>query len=116
MARRFCRSRCKVKVSEVSLRDSRKFHNGMYTNLQELVVGDRGGLEEVRGGVGLAGLGGHVPHGRRVRRLQPAAALRGRGRVAVVESRRRRSRTPAAVVLNSKMGNDRQFPINGDTG
>ena len=92
MARRFCRSRCKVKVSEVSLRDSRKFHNGMYTNLQELVVGDRGGLEEVCGGVGLAGLGGHVPHGRRVRRLQPAAAaVRGRsGRVAVVESRRRR--------------------------
>ena len=104
MARRFCRSRCKVKVSEVSLRDSRKFHNGMYTNLQKLVVGDRGGLEEVRGGVGLAGLGGHVPHGRRVRRLQPAAAVRGR--VAVVESGRRRRRAPAAVVLNSKMGND----------
>ena len=74
-------------------------------NLQKLVVGDRGCLEEVRGRVDLAGLGGHVPNGRRVRRLQPraAAAVRGRSGVAVVEPRCRRRRSPAAVILNSKI-------------
>ena len=55
-----------------------------------------------------------MPHGRRVRRLQPAAAVRGC--VAVVESRRRRRRTPTAVVLNSKKDRVYGTELQGDSG